>query len=83
MDSNTVQKKFKDIKINKSKLKNTTTIDKLEMPLRFLRQNEDRRLKLVSIELNHVAFVFFFSHRSGVTINSFVIGTFFSKKNLL
>ena len=42
-------KKFKDIKINKSKLKNTTTIDKLEMPLRFLRQNEDRRLKLVSM----------------------------------
>lgn len=49
------QEKFKDIKINKSKLKNTTTIDKLEMPLRFLRQNEDRRLKHLS--LGHEAYL--------------------------
>merc|ERR1712051_592059 len=38
-----------------SKLKNTTTIDKLEMPLRFLRQNEDRRLKHLS--LGHEAYL--------------------------
>ena len=43
------QQKFKDIKINKSKLKNTTTIDKLEMPLNFLKQNEERSISQNSL----------------------------------